>query len=429
MIELWASNLIGLAVALVLLAILIRKTGDPISFATFFSIAWGVNLLVSQAQPSSISRPTLETTLILYLAWWLFLLGAILWISKDWRPKPSSSPINRPNGITAIVILILLQTAAIIYEVEASGLGLGEYIGSFTGGYTSLRLTGELRTIDLPWFLEIWRWVFVAYVPLAFCMRRQNLISRSFLGLVLVLALVSTLLRVTRAPILQVAVSVFVSWITLYRPNLRAAAAAATIVLVVFGVFFLQVQSSLIILDPLSEYQAATESLYSYVGGPAKAFDLLLRGYYPEVPNGVYSLESITFVLEKLKLYDGRPDLVRPYVYVPYPTNVYTFLDAYALDLGVVGIIGGSLLTGMVVGWSYLRLRRKLSAQNLIVYSYLAYCCVMTPMNNEFIRFAVPLTLLMAFALDITITNREPIRAHRRLVRRGLVLGSAKRHL
>jgi oligosaccharide repeat unit polymerase len=408
--DFWLANMIGLAGAVVLLALVIRKTGDPASFATVFSLAWGLNLLISQAQASDASRPTVETTLLLYLAWWAFLLGSLVRFGRSQAAGQPTRELDRQRGIAAIIILVALQFAAVIYEISASELSLGEYLRSFIEAFPSLRLSGQAQAIDLPWFLEIWRWAFAVYLPMAFYIRYRGMISRSFLLIVLLMALLSTPLRVTRTPILHVAIIIFTCWTALYRPKWRSTALAGAGLLSLFLVIFVRLQSTLVALDPLSQSLSTSESLYSYIGGPAKAYDLLLRGYYPDRVQGVYTLDAVTFVLEKLGLYADRPSLIRPYVFVPYPTNVFTFLDAFTLDLGVAGALLGSFLTGLLTAWVYWRMRNKLTVETVIAYSYLVYCCAMTPLNNEFIRFSVPFNLLLAWILSRATSRRESTR-------------------
>lgn len=409
----WVVNGLGLLIASILLFRFCRKTRDPFSFAVVFSLVWGANLVVSQFWVGELGRPSLEATIVLYLAWWLFLMGALFVRHPKQEVEAQVRTWRSPVAIGIMLALITLQWIAVIYEVRAQGLMLVDYFRTLVGEYPTLRLSGELRTVDLPWYLEIWRWSFAIYLPLAFLLHRKKALSTALLALVLLLAVLSTPLKVTRTPILHLAIIVFMSWIILYKPRRKLVVLVGTLGAGLLIVVFVLLQSSLILADPMGEWLTVSESVYSYIGGPAKAYDLLLRGFYPDPAGEFYSLDAVTFVLEKLQLIENRPSLVRSYVYVPYATNVYTFLDAFTLDLGVTGALLGSLFLGALVSFVFGSVWRAPNLLNLVAYTYFVYACAMTPMNNEFIRFSVPFTILLAWGANGLIL-KPPLKNQRR---------------
>lgn len=101
----------------------------------------------------------------------------------------------------------------------------------------------------------------------------------------------------------------------------------------------------------------------------------------------------------------GYPDYVQPFVFVPTPTNVYTYLDAFYLDFGWIGVAIFPFLTGFVTTTLYLWMRRSPSIMKVYVVSLMGLCIFQTTGVNRFGNFqtwvwiAFPLGLLKLLAL------------------------------
>ena len=399
-------NLIGFAVALVMLWVIRERTGEWLTFAHIFSFLWGANLIVSQLVLDGLLRTEIETLMILYAAWWLFLIGPIIIIK---RPIIGKQPIMALNKIPAIAILIILvvgQLIAFIYEMVAIGINPIDYFRDYFWLGSELRISNIYSTIKYPFSLSIWRWDHVLYVPLALFLHFKRAISSKVLASVFLLSFFLSWGKFTRAPFIQLAVTSFIAWIVIYRPPPRIRYIVGSLVASTLVLGFVLTQYSLGKQTNLFSRILPTQSLYGYIGASPMAYETLLRGYFPRAESGYYSLESVNYILFKLSLIDTYPGLDRPYAAMPYETNVYTFLDVFTLDKGVGFALIGSFLTGALVAWVYFKMRLRRTYAHITIYSYLAYCCAMAIANNEFIRISVPINIILAIIINFLISRR-----------------------
>jgi len=382
-----------------------RISGDNLTHAHLFSIFWGANLFASQVVLGTGGRPEIITLIISFGAWWFFLVGSLLVIKRPFNRSHTFFDLKKTKAIVLLILLIILQWVSISYEVFSYEFWIEGPVFELPTIYPTFRLSGLLSTVDLPWFFEIWRWGYVWYIPLAVILRSKGLISRKFLIGVISLAVLSTLIKFTRAPIIQVGIMALISWILLYRPKpFRKFFLASN--MAIFGILlFIAMQIFLILLDPFTRF-SPFESMGAYIGGPIKAYEALLQGDFPREGNGFYSFDAINFILFKLSLIEGYPHLVRPFTFIPTPTNLFTYLDAFTLDFGILGALIGSFTIGAIISWFYRKVRTSVNLTSLVIYCYLVYACIMAPMNNEFIRFNLIFSGIVAWILNLIIVKK-----------------------
>jgi len=299
---------------------------------------------------------------------------------------------------------VALQLTAFVFEVLSQQLSLGTFLSNLWRTGAELRLDDVYSTVEYPFSFSIWRWGHVFYIPLALCLHARRLISGRTLAAVIGVAVVMAFGRYTRAPVLQVAVISLVCWAYLYRPSQRTKViVACAIGAAALGAFAMS-QINLMLSDAPSG-TTPLESVFGYLGGSPLAYQSLLHGDVPRDP-GIYSLDAVNYVLFKLSLISNYIGVVRPYTDLPMTTNIYTFLDAYTMDAGIVGALAGSFLTAALLALVFSRLRSRPSYASLTLYAYLAYCCVMTPANNEFIRTGVFINAGLAWVIGRMVRVR-----------------------
>ncbi len=391
-------------VALLLLTLSSIASSVPVH-ALVYSAVWVPCLCISQVAMDGANRPAASTTMVLIAAWWAFLIGSILpLITGRVRTAGEPQPVAKIPALAILYGLLILQWSGALYEIlHFESVGRSLSLSTLIDDLASLRVTGETAEIHLPPFLSTFRWAHVIYVPLALILLSNRFISRRlFLGICLLAAL-SALLHFTRAPVVQLSLVAFVAWMSLYKPSRRTFWITSVSVGGALLVAFVAAQVA--INRQSSTHASLQQSLSAYFGMSPLAYEDILQGGYPREP-GFYSLDSVYFFLTKVGVPVSYPGLSRPQIWFPQVTNVYTYLDVFTLDAGITGAILGACLVGIGCSWVYRENQRRTSLWTLSMYAYVSYCCLMTPINNEFIRANTVITLLLSWLATRAINAR-----------------------
>jgi len=402
-------NIAGVAVVLVLLWLITRRTGEWLTFAHIFSIFWGANLFVSEVWRDGLIRPDNTTLAILFSAWWAFLFGTYCVICKpvEIRPTNRFMRVSGSKGVFVLLTLILLQLISFVYELWYLHFDFISFYRDFFYNSAAIRITGLYADIEFPMSFSVWRWDHVLYIPLAAILHFQGTISRRHYVLIGLFALVACSARYTRAPVIMLSTCCFISWIILHRPNSKTLLCVGGFLSTLGIIGFVASQTFLVHIERFAQV-SLSESFIPYIGASPKAYEMLLKGNFPR-ESGFYSLECINYLLNKTGILANYPGWERPEVFTPVITNVYTFLDAFTLDWGIFGAIAGACLIGAAIAWIYNRLVRQPNYFNLVAYSYLVYSCIMSIANNEFIRASLPINFMLAILLTHLVGYRSKI--------------------
>jgi len=125
---------------------------------------------------------------------------------------------------------------------------------------------------------------------------------------------------------------------------------------------------------------------YMVSGFPA--FEMLTK-----TSRGASSETSLTFgflsrLLNEIDSdYFAYPDYVQPTVFVPLPTNIYTYLDVYYLDFGWLGVAIFPFLLGLVASSLFLWMLRAPSVTKLYIVSFMGLCIFQSGGVNRFGSF------------------------------------------
>jgi oligosaccharide repeat unit polymerase len=92
------------------------------------------------------------------------------------------------------------------------------------------------------------------------------------------------------------------------------------------------------------------QSFFLYLFTPVYGLDQLLNNSF-ESPFDLNLLRPFHGVLYRLGIIDPPGSNLLPYVYTPYPINVYTIFSPYYLDLGYVGSLFAFSILGFVFGY------------------------------------------------------------------------------
>jgi oligosaccharide repeat unit polymerase len=419
-------NTVGLMVVTALLVWLWQKTHDILSFANVFSVSFGVPVLGSQIWYGLIESPyvpTPDTVALLYAGWISLLLGAAIVV----RRQPKTLHVARitlidPYIAKPVLVFLMLAhfafTIRLIYSTGLSGIFNASQF-SLVDSIAENRLdstaaTGGQSAVSVGWYLEIWHNAFVYYVPLALYLYRQGKLSKKVLPLILAAAGLMSLVLFTRVQFAMLVVFGLVTWVVLFQPAWRKVALNAVIMACVAVGLFASMQSVLVRLS-YTNNTALSDQLATYAFSSAPSFQEMLNGnYFQSNPHdALFVGESFYYLLGKFGLLDPKeyPIGVREYVFVPEPTNVYTFLDGFALDFGVAGIILGPLFMGMGMGWVYNRLRARITYLWLLLYCLCVYTCSIANLQNFLVTFFAVVFVGVTLLLQPLVSARRQLAA------------------
>jgi len=392
-----------------------RRTHDYLLCANIFSACFAFLVLGSQVWCHLTGNPfypTPKTVLLLYTGWITFLLGMAITVRR--LPQGPEADRITPVGRNAKWVLVALMLAHLGFTIAVSSstgllatFQLNNIVGSLVAN--RLNLSGDFSTAHVGWFFEAWHTAFVYYVPLAIYLYRQRQISRRSLLIVWGFASALSLMQFSRVPFLMLLVFGLVTWTVLFRPSGWKMARISGALLCAAVVLFAGMQAVLANMA-VNKSVDLSDQLGTYAFSSALAFGELVNGNYDEdnPHHALYVGAGIYYMLGKLSLLNAEeyPIGFRTYVFVPYPTNVYTFLDAFALDFGIIGIILGPFAMGIGMAWVYNRLRTHVTYPLVLLYGLCVYTCCIAILGNFLIGAPVPIFLGIVFLLRPLVSSR-----------------------
>ena len=401
--EVAVVNSCGFAMAGALLLMIQRRARDPVSFAHVFSVVWAFALVVAQNPPVGETAPRTTTLLILFAAWWAFLVGGLVPLSnsKPFDDTPVKASIDRTWAAAIMWLLIGVHVYTWTLEMPSFERFDITSFADLAGAMGRLRVENVLL-VKIPWYLHFVRSGFCYYIPLAFLLRREKAIRWRTVAAVLAIALVTSLGRFTRAPVLWVCILAFICWHEVFKPRIWRFFCVGAVGAIVFSVMFIGMQA--VLAPDVARYSGAYVLVDNYWGGPIRAYEAMLSGEYPRFEGNSYTLNMVNEALWRVGVLADYPELVRHWW--NNKNNIYTFLDAFTLDGGVPFALVGAFLTGLGVGWVYSQTRHHGGYLRLTMYATCAYFCAMTTANNEFIRTTILLMLAVAVPINSLISRK-----------------------
>jgi oligosaccharide repeat unit polymerase len=128
----------------------------------------------------------------------------------------------------------------------------------------------------------------------------------------------------------------------------------------------------------------ATYFVLSYIVGPLAAFDRVVQH-----PADFAMASSHTFgfplrLAAELHLADyTSPPTLDSFVYVPFPTNVYTVFKFYFLELGIVGCLSFLFFVGLLHSMLYLKARQR-GRFSIYLFAFTIYAVVMVVFDDAY---------------------------------------------
>ncbi len=169
-------------------------------------------------------------------------------------------------------------------------------------------------------------------------------------------------------------------------------------------------------------FNRAFASLYFYGTSAIPAFQVFVDSTH-EFLGGRSTflpfLRAIQLVVPDIELVDT----VRPYVFVPLPTNVFTGLAPFYEDFGVGGIILFSLAFGCISAFFYRRMKERPSLALVLFASLLTTTIFWSAFQSIIIFIVIWYYAVVAIAVGLLVTRRSETQ---RVARHEFKWGSTK---
>jgi oligosaccharide repeat unit polymerase len=147
----------------------------------------------------------------------------------------------------------------------------------------------------------------------------------------------------------------------------------------------------------------ATEFILGYIVYPLAAFDVVVQNPAQFMETTSHIFDFPLHLIAALHLADYTPPPVSDtFVFVPFPTNVYTMFKFYYLELGLAGTLTFLLIVGMFHSLLYLKARQG-GRLSIYLFAYSLYPLLMVIFADQYYLMSVYLRALTFGILYFTI--------------------------
>lgn len=313
--------------------------------------------------------------------------------------------LSRINNITTLLfILCLIANLGYIYtQYYQKGIAVV--------ALEQIRSSNFRNDTEEPnLFFNLFGRIYLLLIPWFYYLHVQNKMHLSRLILLVSISLLLSGIHLTRAPILIVGITIVLCNAYFLKATIAKKANAVLLILTLL----LFTGLTLIIDAGLVESNPFIDTAKLYLFGGISAFQKLVQGAQIKdalFPNHLYSLDFVYYIEKKLGFIQQYPTYIRPYVdFGGKSTNVYTFLDCFYLDWGLLGVLLGSSVLFVVIAL----LNQLAKSTGKMLFFQLHLLCfsnlMMCFMNNEFIRISFYIMVCEALACYYLFT-KQPVAA------------------
>lgn len=306
---------------------------------------------------------------------WLLVLAGVVSFSlgahvvRQGPPlRVSRGPVSDTKAISlplVVLVTTVVGVGAALYLRDARSVALA---GPSESAAVNLRLSRwAMEDLRQGTLLDFWeRVVVVSYAWTLFLLANavrghaveRQPARRALLALNVAMALVLGVATTGRGILMMFVLGVLTVFLVRSRFAALYAIAGA---LITFGVFLV---GGVVLGKGVEESGSTTElvsqawgtfSVYGAAGLPALT---AFTEHLPELEYGRHTFRTLLAVLAALGFDVDVPSLVREFVFVPYPTNVYTVYEPYLRDFGWGGAIAVQALFGALHSALYARAKQ-----------------------------------------------------------------------
>jgi oligosaccharide repeat unit polymerase len=375
----------------------ISKYSNLLNHVSIFSAVWIFLILGSQVTKFVVLEE--YTLTIVYISWYFFLLGSYIFTNKI---NGNKKTIQELSNIKAERNLIRLCFALTLLSFVLNFDILKKVFFDFSSfsDWAQMRdddAFSEFR--DNNFLYTLFGNTSNIYIPISIYLFVTKKISPWTFALIYFVATLLALATFNRAPLLFLLIISLVSYsfITGKVPyKLIFSSTVIMLFLFMLTSYYLNINSN--------DSESSSNLVFIYIFGGISAYQNLLNDGYIAISSfdsQFYSFDFINYILKTIGIITTYPNLVREYD-LKVMTNVYTYLDCFTLDFGILGAFFGSFIIGLISKIFYLKFVNNRSIFYLIIYATFCYYASFIFMNNEYIRFGVILFIIKIYFLIFT---------------------------
>lgn len=390
-------NLYYLLVGYFLFKKAISKFSNLLNHVSIFSAVWIFLILGSQVTKFVVLEE--YTLTIVYISWYFFLLGSYIFTNKingNKKTIQELSNIKAERNLIRICFALTLLSFVLNFDILKNVF----FDFSSFSDWAQMRdddAFSEFR--DNNFLYTLFGNTSNIYIPISIYLFVKKKISSWTFALIYFVATLLALATFNRAPLLFLLIISLVSYsfITGKVPH-KLIFSSTVIMLFLFMLtsYYLNINSN--------DSESSSNLAFIYIFGGISAYQNLLNDGYIAISSfdsQFYSFDFINYILKTIGIITTYPNLVREYD-LKVMTNVYTYLDCFTLDFGILGAFFGSFIIGLISKIFYLKFVNNRSIFYLIIYATFCYYASFIFMNNEYIRFGVILFIIKIYFLIFT---------------------------
>lgn len=383
-----------------------------------YAFIWFVVLALHQLFRFTILSDLYEirtnTFLLLFLGALLFCVGTVLaglLIEKNSaRLTNSISPpwLVKISPIVQYGIFLIVLAGLPIYLMKSYQVFLASNIEKFFEGLRT-ELTYGTETIGPIVYLSSFSYFGMAVQQYVYYKNRSTTNRLLFLASFL-LALTLAIFSTGRGPILWVlSIVLGMNFLHGKRFTFKSIVSVISVFIILFTMMGFVLNKGGSLDASLKEnIKSSGEITASYLVASVNAFDMNLQNNTIPTYDGDNSLRLFKLIGKKLGVVNevGSSELIQPFVFVPYSTNVYTIYDTYYSDFGIGYMLSIVLILGFFQGLVYYKAVNSKNIRFSIYYSLTLYPLLMSFFQDMYFSLMSTWIQIIIFTEALILLNR-----------------------
>jgi len=363
--------------------------------SVLFSLLWSVilcfHLIFKLTVLEDLFPISINTHLVLFVGVLCFSVASylvtLLFTVKNISAKQPVLSNNQSISFTLRLLFLGVLIIGLPFYIQASiRVFLASNLDNFIGGLRSELSYGEEDIGPTKYLISL---SFVVFAINFYASLKQNGIKDKILLLLSFLIAVVFAVLATGRSYFFIFFSIYVGVSFLLKKNysfkrLAIMGVAFLLFFILFGMLYGKggdFESSL-----KDNLQSSSETTGIYLVSAINALDVEITTNKEASYPGENTLRFFVKIGQQLKLLEDKKvgSLMSEYVFIPYPTNVYTFYSAYFRDFGKIYAWFMIALFGGLHTWLYHKAVNKKDLRNVLYYSFLLFPMLLSFFSDQY---------------------------------------------